>query len=101
MDYADLKPYVFVYAGGMSGAMVRSGESGGSRAIPGSVGAANSRLGQVLFDDTHRDAVSAEDRRRIILWLDANAPRLGAFVDEEAQKQGELVLPVLDTGFPQ
>ena len=96
MDFGDLRPYVFVYAGGMLGTTVRSGESGGSRAIPGSVGAANSRLGQVLFDDTHRDAVSTEDRRRIILWLDANAPRLGAFIDEEAQRRGELVLPVLD-----
>ncbi|MCL2709869.1 MAG: hypothetical protein FWE95_03215 [Planctomycetaceae bacterium] len=96
MDFGDLRPYVFVYAGGMLGATVRSGESGGSRAMPGSVGAANSRLGQVLFDDTHRDVVSAEDRRRIILWLDANAPRLGAFIDEEAQRRGELVLPVLD-----
>ena len=96
MNYADMKPYVFVYAGGMLGTTVRSGESGGSRSIPGSVGAANSRLGRALLDDIHRDAVSAKDRRRVILWLDANAPRLGAFIDEEAQKRGELVLPVLD-----
>jgi len=96
MDFGDLRPYVFVYAGGMLGTTVRSGEAGGSRAMPGSVGAANSRLGRALLSDTHRDAVSAEDRRRIILWLDANAPRLGAFIDEEAQQRGELVLPVLD-----
>ncbi len=96
MEFADLKPYVFFYAGGMLGTTVRSGESGGSRSIPGSVGAANSRLGRALFDAAHRDVVSAEDRRRIILWLDANAPRLGAFVDEAAQQRGELVWPVLD-----
>ena len=96
MDFGDLKPYVFFYAGGMLGTTVRSGESGGSRAIPGSVGAANSRLGRALFDEPHRDVVSAEDRRRILLWLDANAPRLGAFTDEEAQKRGELVWPVLE-----
>ncbi|MDR0869399.1 MAG: hypothetical protein LBN39_01255 [Planctomycetaceae bacterium] len=96
MNFADLKPYVFFFAGGMSGTTVRSGESGGSRSIPGSVGAANSRLGQALFDENHRGVISDSDRRRIILWLDANAPRLGAFVDEEAQKRGELVLPVLD-----
>ncbi|MDR0337846.1 MAG: hypothetical protein LBI18_12230 [Planctomycetaceae bacterium] len=96
MDFPDLKPYVFFYAGGMSGTMVRSGEAGGSRAIPNNVGAANSRLGRALFDRNHRDVISETDRRRIILWLDANAPRLGAFVNEESQKQGKLVLPVLD-----
>jgi hypothetical protein len=96
MDFAELKPYVFFYAGGMFGTTVHSGESGGSRAIPGNVGAANSRLGQVLFDDNHRNAISAADRQRIILWLDANAPRLGAFVNEKEQKLGKLVWPVLD-----
>ncbi|MDR1140421.1 MAG: hypothetical protein LBL62_01925 [Planctomycetaceae bacterium] len=96
MDFPELKPYVFFYAGGMSGTMVRSGEAGGSRAIPDNVGAANSRLGRALFDENHRNVISETDRRRIILWLDANAPRLGAFVNEESQKQGKLVLPVLD-----
>ncbi len=100
MDFADLRPYVFFYAGGMSGTSTRSGEAGGSRAIPGNVGAANSRLGTILFDANHKDHVSQEDRRRIILWLDANAPRLGAFVDEEAQERGELVWPVLDRCEP-
>ena len=96
MGFADMRPYVFVYAGGMLGATVRSGEAGGSRAIPGSVGAANSRLGRALFDANHRDVVSDANRRRIILWLDANAPRLGAFTDEDVQRRGELVLPVLE-----
>lgn len=96
MDFADMKPYTFFYAGGMSGTTVRSGESGGSRSVPGNVGAANSRLGRALFDENHRETVLEEDRRRIVLWLDANAPRLGAFVDEEAQKRGELVWPVMD-----
>ena len=96
MDFMDLKPYVFYFAGGMSGTTMTSGESGGSRSIPGSVGAANSRLGQTLLDENHWDCVSAADRRRIFLWLDANAPRLGAFINEEAQKRGELVLPVMD-----
>ncbi|MCL2744133.1 MAG: hypothetical protein FWE67_09800 [Planctomycetaceae bacterium] len=96
MDFADLKKYVFFFAGGMMKTTMTSGESGGSRSMPGSIGAANSRLGQVLLDENHREVVSAEDRLRIFLWLDANAPRLGAFVDEEKQKRGELVLPVMD-----
>ena len=96
MDFADLKPYVFYFAGGMFGTTMTSGEAGGSRSIPSNFGAANSRLGQVLLDENHREHVSMEDRRRVFLWLDANAPRLGAFVDEEAQKRGELVFPVMD-----
>ncbi|MDR0870430.1 MAG: hypothetical protein LBN39_06515 [Planctomycetaceae bacterium] len=96
MDFAGLKPYIFYFAGGMRGATMTSGEAGGSRSIPGNIGAANSRLGQVLLDENHREKVSAEDRRRVFLWLDANAPRLGAFVDEEAQSRGELVMPVMD-----
>jgi hypothetical protein len=96
MDFEDLRPYVFCFAGGMRGTTMMSGEGGGSRAIPGGFGAAYSRLGQVLMDASHRESVSEEDRRRIFLWLDANAPRLGAFVDEEAQKRGERVDPVMD-----
>jgi len=96
MGFNDMKPYVFFFAGGMLGATTRSGEGGGSRSIPGNMGAANSRLGTILFDENHREVVSEADKRRIILWLDANAPRLGAFVNEEAQMRGELVWPVLD-----
>ena len=96
MGFNEMKPYVFFFAGGMLGATMHSGEGGGSRSIPGSIGAANSRLGTVLFDENHREVVSEEDKRRIIVWLDANAPRLGAFVNEEAQIRGELVWPVLD-----
>ena len=97
MDHEDLRPYVYYFSGGMSGATLRNGPHGGSRSRPGRVGASESRLGTVLFDKTHRSTVSEEDRHRLILWMDANAPRLSAFRDEEAQKQGELVWPLLDT----
>ena len=97
MDYEDLRPYVYYFSGGMSGATLRNGPHGGSRSRPGHLGASESRLGTVLFNETHRDTVSEEDRHRLILWMDANAPRLSAFRDEEAQKQGKLIWPVLDT----
>lgn len=97
MNHEDLLPYLYYYSGGMSGATTRNGTHGGSRSRPGRVGAAESKLGSILFDATHRDAVSDIDRHQLILWMDANAPRLSAFRDEEAQKRGELVWPILDT----
>lgn len=97
MDHEDLRPYVYYFSGGMSGDTVRNGTHGGSRSRPGRVGASESKLGSILFDKTHRDSVTEEDRHRLILWMDANAPRLSAFRDEEAQISGEMVWPILDT----
>lgn len=96
MDYEDLRPYVYYYSGSMRGGLTTTGPHGGSRSRPGRVGASEAKLGKILFDENHKDAVSDEDRRAFIMWLDANALRLGAFQDEEAQKRGELVWPLLD-----
>lgn len=96
MDHEDLRPYVYFYSGSMSGGLTTTGVHGGSRARPGRVGASESKLSSILFDETHREAVSEEDRHAFILWMDANALRLGAFQDEEGQKRGELVWPLLD-----
>lgn len=96
MDHEDLSPYVYYYSGSMRGGLTTTGTHGGSRSRPGRVGASESKLGAILFDGNHLQSVSDEDRRKFILWLDANAPRLGAFQDEEAQKRGELVWPLLD-----
>ncbi len=95
MEHEDFRPYVFYFAGGMSGAVMEP-IHGGSRSIPGRCGAGASRLSEILTDENHRESVSESDRHRFYLWLDANAPRLGAFRDEEAQKRGELVTPILD-----
>lgn len=97
MDHEDLRPYVYYFSGGMSSWTLLNGNHGGSRSRPGRVGAAESRLGEILFDEIHFRSVSEENRHALILWMDANAPRLGAFRNEEAQKRGELVWPVLDT----
>jgi hypothetical protein len=53
-------------------------------------------MGQALLDANHRGKVSAEDYRRVVLWLDSNSLRLGAYHDEERQVQGEVVWPTLD-----
>ena len=97
MEHEDLRPYAYFYSGSMRGGLTTTGPHGGSRARPGRVGASESKLGSILFDKNHIDAVSDEDRHAFILWLDANALRLGAFQDEEGQKRGELVWPLLDT----
>ncbi|MGI5831237.1 MAG: LamG-like jellyroll fold domain-containing protein [Thermoguttaceae bacterium] len=96
-DHEALRPYAYYFSGGMRGETLTRGPHGGSRSRPGRVGASESKLGTILFDETHLSAVSEEDRHALILWLDANAPRLGAFHDEEAQMQGRLVWPLLDT----
>jgi hypothetical protein len=102
MSYEALEPYAFYFAGGMSGSTIQP-VHGGSRSIPGRFGARYSRMGQALFDENHVDAVSPEDRHKVILWLDCNSQRLGAYEDEEAQMAGELVWPSLDVdpGNPQ
>jgi len=37
-----------------------------------------------------------EERRRVIVWLDANSDFFGAYEDTLAQSRGELVKPTLD-----
>ena len=97
MDFEDMRPYVYYYSGSMRGGTMTTGTHGGSRSCPGRVGASEAKLGKILFDENHKDTVSDEDRHKIILWLDANALRLGAFQNEEGQKAGKLVWPLLDT----
>lgn len=94
-DHASLAAYVFHFDGGMRGAVVTP-MFGGSRTIPGHLGARMSRLSAILDDEHHGKTVTAEDRARLRLWMDLNGPRLGSFSEEERQKQGELVWPLLD-----
>jgi hypothetical protein len=99
MAYDNLKEdYTFWFSGAMFTDMTTaySGVHGGSRTIPGRFGARASKIGQALFDETHAQAVSPEDRHQIIQWLDCNSLRLGAYIHEEAQLRGELVWPTLD-----
>lgn len=99
MGYEALKEeYTFWFSGAMFRNMASdySGVHGGSRTIPGRFGARHSRIGRALFDENHRASVSETDRHKIVLWLDSNSLRLGAYVREEAQLRGELVWPELD-----
>ncbi len=95
MDYDSLRDYAFHFSGGFRGTIMQK-EYGGSRAIPGRCGAAASRIGQALLTDAHRKAVPEEERRRVILWLDANSLRYSTYRDTAAQQRGALVWPLLD-----
>lgn len=63
---------------------------------PGTQGADASPLTAILGDATHRDLnLPDADRRRIALWLDANAPFFGSYdaPRRTAQLQGDAVAP--------
>ncbi len=98
MSYDALRNLTFWFSGAMWQDMCSaySGIHGGSRTIPGRFGARNCRLGKALMDDKHKDVVSAEDRHKLIVWIDCNSLRLGAYIREAAQLRGELVWPELD-----
>ncbi len=99
MRYENLKEeYTFWFSGAMFTDMTTaySGVHGGSRTIPGRFGARASKIGQTLMHESHRTAVSGEDRHKIIQWLDCNSLRLGSFIREAAQLKGELVWPAMD-----
>ena len=81
-SYENLRPFVRWYEwGGKSIAQIVT--------RPGHGGADESRLVKILDDPTHatRAKLPAEDRRRLILWLDGNAPFYGVYGPEEQQAQ--------------
>ena len=95
MTYKALKPYAFHWAGGFAGHYLDP-EHNGSRTIPGRFGARHSKIGRALLGKSHRNRITSEEYRRIVLWLDSNSPELGAFHSVEAQRRGELVWPKMD-----
>ncbi len=89
-SYESLRPFVRWYEWGgntISHVVTR----------PGHVGADGSPLLRTLADQTHADSaqLSAEDRRRIHIWLDGNAPFYGTYSEQEQrlQQKGRPVPP--------
>jgi hypothetical protein len=68
---------------------------GGSRTEAGRFGARAAKLMEFLDQEHYGVQLSAEERRRIIVWLDANSEFYGAYEDTEAQSRGEIVHPSL------
>jgi hypothetical protein len=69
---------------------------GGGRTTAGKFGAAAAPLLKYLDKGHYGVDLSAEDLRRITLWLDCNSDFFGAYHDIDAQRKGELVKPVLE-----
>jgi len=89
-SYKGLEPFVRWYEWG--GASIHQVGT-----LPGHGGADESTLLKVLDDEDHKDQVRLpdEDRRRLVLWLDANASFYGTYSKSEqtAQRRGEAVPP--------
>lgn len=84
-SYNALRPYLRWYEWG--------GESIDQTVTrPGRGGSTDSPLVEVLQDANHRDQVqlTAQERRRIYIWLDGNAPFYGTYEkdEQEAQRRG-------------
>lgn len=87
-SYRSLKPYAFFYDGG--------GEFTESKTYPGKFGANASKLYNHLKKG-HKDVkLTAEEMRSIILWLDCNSDFYGTYENLEAQRNGEVVYPILE-----
>jgi hypothetical protein len=87
-SYRSLKPYAFYYDGG--GAFTES------KTYPGKFGARASKLGELLDKGHHDVKLSADERRRLWLWLDCNSDFYGTYENLAAQARGEVVRPVLE-----
>ena len=89
-SYEGLKPYVRWYEWG--GKTIHP-----ITTKPGQMGADESPLAKILDDATHAQHVSLaeEDRRRIYLWLDGNAPFYGTYdeASQIGQRNGHAVPP--------
>jgi hypothetical protein len=97
--YSALQNYAFWFAGDANGNL--EAVHGGSRSKPGKIGALGSRMGKALLTATHKQALTdgkftALDMRTIVQWLDTGSDELGAFDNQNAQRQGTLVWPSLD-----
>lgn len=83
-----LKPFAWGRSGGNGVALTERQYS-----IPGQVGARASKLHPLLARGHYDTRLTAEERRRITLWLDCNSNFYGAYTDAEAQARGARVQP--------
>ncbi len=75
---------------------IKTGVHGGSRTVPGAFGARAAKLMDYLDQDHYGVKLSAEERRRITVWLDCNSEFYGSYEKTEAQARGEVVWPSLN-----
>jgi hypothetical protein len=73
-----------------------SGSFTSSKTLPGRFGAHASGLYALLSKGHHEVKLSADELRRITLWLDCNSDFYGEYRDLQKQAAGELVEPILE-----
>ena len=99
MSYSSLKNHAFWWPGPgnpyVNGDIVTA-KHGGSRTIPGLFGAISATLSSHLDPSHHDVALTDEEKRRIVVWLDCNSNELGAYTRVNDQRAGKLVWPKLD-----
>lgn len=66
------------------------------RSIPGRVGASASKLYPLITSGHNNVVLSDEELHRISLWLDLTSQFLGVYHDVDAQRNGEVVEPILE-----
>ncbi len=69
---------------------------GGARTDVGQFGARAAKLTAYLGADHYGVKLPNAERRRLIVWLDANSDFFGAYENTAAQSRGEVVYPSLD-----
>lgn len=89
-SFESLLPYAWSLNGGNGIFNVEGG-----RSKPGELGARVSRLMDYLEPAHHGVQLTAEERERIVLWLDTNSNFYGAYHDTEDQAKGQRVEPEL------
>lgn len=67
----------------------------GYRTDAGRFGARKSDIGKALLKNHRGDRITEDEFKRVMLWIDANSMRLGAYRDSAAQAEGETVWPIL------
>jgi hypothetical protein len=96
--YASLGKFAWCYDGDGSGYANRERKICSPYiSVPGKVGATEAPLYHMLTTGSHRDRVelSAEELKRITLWLDCMSCFFGAYNGQEEQRDGALVIPDL------
>jgi len=75
---------------------IKTGVHGGSRTIPGKFGARAAKLLDYMDERHYGVSLSAEDYRRLTLWLDCNSEFYGTYENTQAQARGDVVHPTLN-----
>jgi hypothetical protein len=64
--------------------------------VPGKHGAYGAPLLKYLDESHYGTRLTSADRRRITLWLDCNSNEIGAYTNEKAQRDAQVVWPLFD-----